>query len=444
DDLGGRDTTLYGSSFYETPNIDALAERGMMFTQAYAAAPICSPTRASILTGLFPARIGITTPSGHVAREVLEKGLQPKAPPAQKAMAAMSVTRLSQDYHTLAEAFRDAGYATGHFGKWHLGVEPYDPLHHGFDVDIPHTPAPGPSGGYLGPWQFWPGQGAEGEHIEDRMAIEAGRFMREHKDRPFFLNYWAFSVHSPFEGKPELVERYRAKADPNHPQRNPINGAMVHSLDEAVGHLTRTLDELGIAEETIVIFFSDNGGIHFRDDGGAPITSNAPLRGGKATIYEGGTREPLIVIWPGEVEGGSRSEAIVSSIDFYPTLLEMTGITPKPDQRFDGISIVGALRGQPLERDTIFCHHPHYTKATGHVPSTYVRRADWKLIRFYADGEDQRDRYELYNLKDDLGESRNRVREHRAKVRELGTAIDSFLLDTAAVIPQPNPRYREP
>ena len=277
DDLGWMDTSLYGSKFYETPHIDALAERGMMFTNAYAAAAICSPTRASILTGLHPARIGMTTPSGHVEAVVLEKRLRPRARENQPALSAESVTRLKLEYFTLAEALNAAGYETAHFGKWHLGREPYDPYQQGFGIDLPHTPGPGPSGGYLGPWRFWPGEGRDGEHIEDRMAAEAARFMRDKRDRPFFLNYWCFSVHAPVQGKPELVEKYRSKADPDSPQRNPINGAMVESLDDAVGTLIGTIDDLGIADNTIIVFFSDNGGMVHRFDGGVVVTSNAPL-----------------------------------------------------------------------------------------------------------------------------------------------------------------------
>ena len=443
DDLGWRDTGAYGSEFFETPHIDSLADRGMLFTNAYAAAAICSPTRASIMTGLHPARLGMTTASGHLEREVLEKGLRSRGNENQPALAASSVTRLKLEYITLAESLGAAGYATGHFGKWHLGREPYDALAQGFEVDIPHMPGPGPSGGYLGPWRFWPGMGKEGEHIEDRMAIEASRFMREHRDKPFFLNYWCFSVHAPIQGKAELVEKYRNKADPDYPQRNPIYGAMVESLDDAVGTLLGTIDELGIAENTIIVFFSDNGGMVHRFNDGVPVTSNAPLRSGKSSIYEGGIREPLIVAWPGRVEPGSRSEEIVQSVDFFPTLLEMTG-TPSPDgQAFDGTSIVPALQGGTLAREAVFTYIPNYTAATMQRPSVAVRRGDWKLIRFFCDGPTQIDRYELYNLRDDAGESRDLAGSNPDTVAELNRLIEAFLEDTEAVIPMPNPSYQE-
>ena len=442
DDLGWTDTGVYGSQFYETPHIDGLAQRGMTFTNAYAAAAICSPTRASIVTGLHPARIGITTAAGHLEREELEKGLRPRAAPNQPAIMANSLTRLRLDYFTLAEALGTAGYRTAHFGKWHLGREPFDPLHQGFEIDLPHTPGPGPSGGYLGPWNFWPGAGAEGEHIEDRMASEAAEFIRQNRARPFFLNYWCFSVHAPIQGKPDLVDKYRAKADPKMAQRNPIMGAMVESLDDAVGTLLSAVDEAGIADHTIMVFFSDNGGMVHRLNAGVPVTSNEPLRSGKSSIYEGGVREPLIVVWPPMISPGSKSDEIVQSIDFYPTLLELTGVPAGEGQLFDGVSIVPALKGEALGREAIFMHSPQYSAATLHRPSTSVRRGDWKLIRFYCDGPGQQDRHELYNLADDIGESIDLASQEPSIVNELSALIDRFLADTEAVVPQPNPRYR--
>ncbi len=263
----------------------------------------------------------------------------------------------------------------------------------------------------------------------ERSVCPRFKFIQASKDRPFFLNYWCFSVHGPWDAKKELVEKYRAQADPKSPQRNPVYGAMVHSLDENVGRLLRTIDELGLTKNTIIVFFSDNGGVHFREVEGAPVTSNAPLRGGKATLYEGGTREPCIIVWPGVVTPGSRSDALISSIDFHPTLLEMAGLRPKEGLNFDGISIVPALRGERLRRDTIFCHFPHYTPATGNVPGARVRKGDWKLIRFYADN-------------DDLGETNNLAGGMPAKVKELNALLDGFLRDTQAVVPRPNSSYK--
>ncbi len=447
DDLGWRDTSLYGSRFYETPNIEALARRGMMFTNAYAANPLCSPTRASIMTGLYPCRIGITTPSCHVPQVILKQELPTSGPPTRKALVPRSVTRLKTEYHTLAEALKAAGYATGHFGKWHLGREPYDPFHQGFDVDFPHWPGPGPAGGYLAPWRFPNLRGKPGEHIEDRVASEVVKFIEANKDRPFFVNYWCFSVHAPYDAKSALIEKYRKKADPNYPQRHPVMGAMVESLDQNVGRVVRAIDRLGLADKTIIIFFSDNGGVHWvapprsGNTYDCPITSNWPLRGGKATIYEGGTREPFIVVWPGVVEPGSRSAQVVSSIDFYPTILEMLGLRPRPGQKFDGMSIVPSLRGGRLGREAIFCHFPHYVAINGNLPATYVRKGKWKLIRFYADGPNQTDRFELYDLEADIGETNNLAPKMPEKVRELNALIERHLKETGAVVPKPNPRY---
>jgi arylsulfatase A-like enzyme len=452
DDLGWRDTAVYGSRYYETPNIDRLASKGMLFTQAYAANPLCSPTRSSIMTGLYPARTGITMPSCHLPEEILEKQLVEKASNTQKALQARSLTRLKREYFTLAEALKQAGYATAHIGKWHLGREPYDPLNQGFDVDIPHTFEPGPVGRYLAPWSFWKNQGRQGDHIEDRMAEEAVKFIGQNRQRAFYLNYWPFSVHTPWNAKQDLIQKYIAKADLMNPQRNPVYAAMVQSLDEAVGRVVRGIEDAGVAEHTMIVFFSDNGGVHWgsaeepsmlhADFQAVPATSNAPLRGGKATLYEGGTREPCIVVWPGQVKRGSRSEEIISSVDFYPTILEATGIKPQAGQEFDGISILPALRTGRLNREAIFCHFPHYTPRTGAVPATWVRKGDWKLIRMYCENSDQSDRFELYNLKVDIGELNNQAAQMPEKVRELNALINGFLQQTKALAPRPNPDYR--
>lgn len=445
DDLGWSDTTLYGTTkFFRTPNIERLARRGITFSNAYAANPLCSPTRASIMTGQYPARIGITTPCCHEPEVRLEAGLSARGQKFHRALQAVSASRLKPEYYTLAEALHDAGYATGHFGKWHLGAEPYSPLQQGFDVDLPHHPGPGPAGSYVAPWHFNPVlqfTGRPGEHIEDRMADEAIRFMRANRDRPFYLNYWAFSVHAPFDAKTNLVAKYRALADPSDPQRCPVYGAMVQSLDENVGRLLDALDELKIADRTIIVFFSDNGGNMYDRIEGIPPTSNAPLRGGKATLFEGGTREPCVVVWPGRVKPGSRSEALLSSVDWYPTLLDMTGVRPEQAVKFDGVSQVPALAGAGAPRDAVFCYFPHYTPATGAIPAAWVRVGDWKLIRFFCDSADQSDRFELYNLKDDIGEARDLAAAEPGRVKELNARLDAFLKDTGALVPVKNPAY---
>ncbi len=442
DDLGWMDTSVYGSRYYRTPNLERLARRGMRFTSAYAANPLCSPTRASILTGLYPGRLRFTTPAGHLRQEVLDPKLPAQAPPHQKAVTPQTCTRLPHDYYTLAEALKDGGYRTAHFGKWHLGWEPYLPESQGFEWNRPGGSYPGPPS-YLSPYKIpaFP-NGPAGEHIDDRLTQEAIQWLRQNRDRPFFLNYWLFSVHAPFQGKPDLIEASRQRIDPSDPQRNPVMAAMVEAMDGAVGKLLDAIEELGLGPDTLIVFASDNGGNMYSVVEGGPPTSNHPLRGGKATIYEGGTRTPLIVAWPGRVKPGTQSDVVVSSIDFYPTLLEATGLAARPGQQFDGISLLPVLRGAPrLEREALFCHFPHYTPATGNLPSVWVRRGDWKLIRFFADGPKQEDRFELYHLAEDLGETRNRAAEMPERLRELNALIDRHLKETGALVPIPNPAY---
>jgi len=454
DDLGWSDTTLNGTtSFYRTPNLERLARRGMTFANAYAAAPICSPTRASILTGLYPGRLGITTPSCHEERELLAPTVPPRGRPDQPSLQPQSATRLKLEYVTLAETLHAAGYRTAHFGKWHVGREPYDALHQGFDVDIPHTPnAPGPGPSYLAPWKFVADPkfvGETGAHIEDRLSQEAARFIREHKSQPFYVNYWAYSVHSPWNAKPESIEAFASSADPKSPQHNPLYAAMVKSLDDAVGRLLDALDESGLAQRTIVVFFSDNGGYAWppkKSDppeyAETPATSNAPLRAGKGTLYEGGTREPCVVAWPPRVRGGSRSEALLSSVDFYPTLLELCGLPTPAGVKFDGISQVAALEGKESPREAVYCYYPHYNPPpSGTLPGAYVRRGDRKLVRLFHAGPEQADRFELYDLKADPGETHDLAAENPTEVSELAALLARHLDEIGAIIPGPNPAY---
>jgi len=465
DDLGAHDAHCFGSTFYETPNIDRLRARGTRFTQAYAASPLCSPTRASILTGQHPARIGITSPVCHLQAVQLEKKLTRGRPPHIRAVQANSVTRLKPGYFTLAEAFKEAGYATAHFGKWHLGwnrkghpEDRYEPKDHGFDVDFPHTPkAPGPGGGYMAPWRFIadpPLHAQAGTHISDRMSQEAAKFIREHKDGPFYLNYCAYSVHGPWNARRDYIEHFKPKADKKNPQHNPLYAAMVKSLDDGVGNLIAAVDQAGLADRTIIVFFSDNGGWAYpprtSDPEGftnMPATSNAPLRSGKASIYEGGTREACVIVWPGRVKPGTTNDALFQSVDWYPTLLTMCGLKPRANLKIDGLDQTPTLLGGKPVRDRIFCHFPHGSRGQakeipGFLPSTYVRKGDWKLIRFYAaDNDDGSDRLELYNLKEDVGETKNVAADEPELVRELNGLITGFLRDTNAVIPIRNPAY---
>lgn len=458
DDLGWRDLGCFGSEFYQTPNLDRLAVRGVRFTQAYAANPLCSPTRSSVLTGLWPARTGITAPVCHLPQIVLEKQLV-KGNPNMPVLVANSVTRLKTDYVTLPKVLRDAGYHTGHFGKWHLGAEPYSPLQHGFEVDWPHWAGPGPAGSYVAPWKF-PAtlkiEGQPGAHLEDTVSSQVVKFIRANKDRPFYVNYWPFSVHAPYDAKDELVAKYRKLADPGSPQRNPVYAAMVESLDDGVGRVLAALEECGIADRTIIVFFSDNGGVSWGGKGGtvehnsarfpadmaAPPTSNLPLRNGKASLYEGGVREPCIVVWPGVTKPGTVNDTVIQSIDWMPTLLDMAGVPLPKNAKPDGVSLVPMLKGGTLARDTIFCHFPHDTRASGQHPGTSVRCGDWKLIRLYAQNNDGTDQLELYNLRDDLGETKNLAAEEPERVRELNVLITRFLADTEAVVPMRNLSYR--
>ena len=320
DDLGWADTSLYGHTrFHRTPNLDRLAKRGMTFTRAYSASPLCSPTRSAVLTGLSPARTGITTPNCHLPKVVLQATVAAKAAPTSYSVMPDPVTRLATSYATLPKSLKAAGYATGHFGKWHLGPEPYSALQHGFDVDLPHWPGPGPAGSYVAPWKFKDfdhDPGVPDQHIEDRMAKEAVAFLEKNQGRPFYLNYWMFSVHAPFDAKQALIEKYRARVNPADPQRSPTYAAMIESMDDAVGTLLDTLDRLRLADKTILVFASDNGGNMYNTVDGTTPTSNAPLRGGKATVYEGGVRTPLVVVWPGVTRAGSRSDALVQSEDY--------------------------------------------------------------------------------------------------------------------------------
>ncbi|MCC6884202.1 MAG: sulfatase-like hydrolase/transferase [Verrucomicrobiales bacterium] len=297
----------------------------------------------------------------------------------------------------------------------------------------------------MAPWKFKDFDADPGEpdqHIEDRMAREAVAFMEKHHQEPFYLNYWMFSVHAPFDAKKALIEKYRGLVKPDDAQRSPTYAAMVESMDDAVGTLLDTLDRLGIADHTIILFTSDNGGNMYNEVDGSTPTSNAPLRGGKATMFEGGVRMPCIVSLPGVTAPGSRSDALIQSEDFYPTLLEALALMPAPDQSFDGISILPALRGEALSREAIFQYFPHDPGVPDWLPpAVSVHRGDWKLIRLFHGGERGAHRYLLFNLKDDPGEKNNLAATEPARVAELDALIGAFLVNTQAVVPIPNPAF---
>jgi len=461
DDLGAHDLACFGSTFYETPNIDRLAKRGTRFTQAYAASPLCSPTRSSILVGQYPARTGITAPVCHINPIYLNKELI-QGGPNKRLLDANSLSRLKPEYFTLAEALKEAGYATAHFGKWHLGhnlkpADHYEPMDQGFDSDFPHAPnAAGPGNGYLAPWKFIKDPTITddvGVNIEDRMSKEAAKYIAAHKDRPFYLNYWAYSVHSPWNARADYVEHFKSKVDPKNPQHNALYAAMVKSLDDGVGRIVQAIDDAGIADNTIIVFYSDNGGYAYppkkTDPEGyadIPATSNLPLRSGKASLYEGGTREPFILAWPGKAKVDATSDILFQSVDFYPTLLSFLGLKPHAGLKLDGLDQSKALLGGESARDRVFCHFPHGNAARdavmdGFYAGTSVRKGDWKLIRFYARNDDGTDDLELYDLKNDLGERHNLAKEKPELVQELNALITDFLKDTEAVIPKLNPGF---
>ncbi len=469
DDLGWRDLHCTGSTFHETPNIDRLASRGVLFTRSYAAAPICSPTRASIITGLYPNRIGLTLPWGHHKIEVLDAHVQAKAysveeakqittqlvrggPPNQKALQVVTATRLSTKHPSIARLFRANGYRTAHFGKWHLGPEPYSALDHGFDLDVPHLNGAGPPRpGHFGAWPDWAGENGpenKGRQVDDRLAEHAIAFIRANRQRPFYMNFWTYGVHVPSQARRELIDYFAAKADPKSDQRNPLYAAMIKHTDDAIGRVWAAVEEVGLVENTVVVFLSDNGGVTV-GGGRLPnpdeklVTSNLPLRGEKGDVYEGGVRVPGFVIWPGVGRPGARRDVPFSSIDVLPTVAEICGLKNVP--KGDGRSVAPAVAGRPQPERPVFMHYPHYGNwNTGGSPAATVVAEGWKLIRFFHDGPAQKHRYELYHLAFDPGESVDLSRREPQRVEAMDRLLDGFLRETDAVLPQPNPAYRPP
>ena len=354
------------------------------------------------------------------------------------------MSRLDTRFPTLGKLFQAKGYQTAHFGKWHLGQDPYTPVNHGFDVSLPHAAGSGPAGGYLAPWKYSELKDPQpNEHIEDRMAREATQWFQSlQSDRPFFMNYWQFSVHGPFEAKEELIERYRTKIDPKASQRSALYAAMVHSLDDAVGTLLDLVDAAGIADETIIVFVSDNGGNMHSIVEDTKLTDNFPLRGGKATIYEGGIRVPCVVVWPGVTKPGSRSDEPIQTSDFYPTFALQLGLDVPADHVVDGLDIMPVLKGGGLDRDAIFPYFPYAPQVPNWLPdSVCVHVGDWKLIRMFHEGEGGKHAYRLYNLAEDLGEGTDLSNQYPEKVATLDKRIEAYLTESNAVVPRPNPAF---
>jgi arylsulfatase A-like enzyme len=420
DDLGWADVGCNGSTYYETPNVDRLAARGVRFTNGTASCPVCSPTRASLLTGKVPPRTGVTDwiPGR-------------KDMPSQKLLRPALRNELALEETTVAEALQAAGYATGHFGKWHLGGEAFLPGKQGFDVNVGGTHAGSPAGGYF-KFSTPTLKLGEGEHLDDRLAAEAVKFIRENKDRPFYLQLWHYTVHIPLQPKPGLLAKYEAK-EKRGPQQNPVYAAMVESMDRSVGEILRALDELKLAERTIVVFTSDNGGLSVKEGPHTPATSNAPLRAGKGYLYEGGLRVPWIVAGPGIP--ARVSDVPVSSVDLFPTLLEAAGL--KVPSGLDGVSLLPHLKGGAgPERDALFWHYPHYSNQGGR-PGGAVRAGTWKLIEHYEDG-----RLEIFDLAKDPGEADDRAAAEPARAAELRRRLEAWRQSVGAKMPTPNPDYK--
>jgi len=424
DDWGTTDLGCYGSKLYETPNIDRLASEGVRFTTGYSACTVCSPTRAALMTGKYPARLHLTDwIAGHGRPHA-----KLKIPDWTKFMKHEEVT--------LAEQFKAAGYATASIGKWHLtpaldkGDEAYYPETHGFDVNVGgyHRGQP-PS--YFSPYKIPTlKEGPDGEFLTDREATEAAKFIETNRAKPFFIYLPHYAVHTPIQSKKDVAAKYAAKLEksPSLAQRNASYAALVESVDDALGTIRKALEKNGLTENTVIVITGDNGGL-------LPITDNAPLRAGKGSAYEGGVRVPFIVAWPGKVAPKVVSEVPAVTIDIYPTVLELAGIRPM-QSLVDGISLAPLLtKGSKPERDTVFWHYPHYHPG-GATPYSAVRSGDLRLVHFYEDGRD-----ELYDLANDIGETKDLAAAQPALAKTLRSRLDAWLKSVDAQLPTKNPAY---
>lgn len=458
DDLGWADLSCYGSKYHKSPHIDRLATEGMRFTQAYAAAPVCSPTRAALMTGRSPARLHIT--------DWLPGGFDL---PANRMAKPLTTWELPLSEITLAEKLRAAGYVTGHVGKWHLGGKGFGPRNQGFDLNVGGDEKGTPRG-YFAP--FCERNGADVPHLDwappgtyltDIFNQAALRFIREHREKPFFLYLPHFAVHAPLQAKPQKVVKYK-KVKEEGEQANPVYAAMIESVDDGISQIVKELDKLKLTKKTILIFTSDNGGVATADWPTKPSTVNGALREGKGHLYEGGIRVPLIVRWPGKIASGSICETPVTTEDFFPTILEMCGVEKEPlvdlldhqeklsvakfeaetvlaaaakESPLDGVSMVPLLRQTgSFQRAALYWHFPHYSPQHGR-PCGAIRSGDYKLIVFYEDH-----RRELYNLRRDPGETNNLVDQEKEKVRELGAKFSAWRRSVGAQMNYPNPFYR--
>ena len=465
DDMGWKDLSCTGSQFYETPNIDSICDNGMRFTNGYAAAPVCSPTRASILSGKYPANVGVTNFISHNGGHP-NKGRLIDAPYAD---------HLPLEDKCLAVALKEGGYQTWHVGKWHIGQKTYYPEKHGFEINIGGclNGAPG-AGGYFSPWTDIEAlkdvDVPDGIYLTDYLTDQTIKLLKKRdKEKPFFLNLWYYSVHTPIQAKEDKIQKYRQKlidlgldkqiefskgdffpGDHKKEKRiqrrliqsNPVYAAMIESLDENIGRILNGLKDEKIDQNTIVIFYSDNGGLATAE--GSP-TCNLPLAEGKGWNYEGGLREPLIISWPLVIKAGSLCEVPVTSPDFYPTLLEAAGLDFIPEQHEDGVSLLPLLKGgNSLEREAIFWHFPHYANQGG-TPSSAIRMGDWKLIEFFEpvniEGKEVMP-VELYNLITDEGELTNVSKKNPEIVNKMLNLLHDWRSKIEAKMPTENPDFK--
>ncbi len=447
DDLGARDLGCFGSSFYETPNLDRLSREGMLFNNAYATCPVCSPTRASLMSGKYPARVGVTQFIGGKCEARLKD--------------VPYLHYLPLEEKSIAYALREGGYQTWHVGKWHLGDNEFFPEKHGFDVNIGGCHHGMPWKGYFSPWQIETIEdGPKGEYLTDRLADEAVSLIRNRGEKPFFLNLCHYAVHTPIQAPAELVEKYREKAGrlgldkvdaiiPGKPsprcptdawrvmrrvvQSDPVYAAMMENLDSNIGKVLDVLEEEGLAGDTIVCFAADNGGLSTSE--GSP-TCNFPLAEGKGWNYEGGTRVCQIIRWPGVVKPGTVCNEIVQTCDFYPTFLEAAGLPLMPEQHIDGESMMPLLREEaPLKRDAIFWHYPHYSNQGG-APAASMRSGKWKLIENFEDSI-----LELYDLEEDVSEMNNLADKFPGRTQNMYRRLKGWQKEVEALIPEQNPDW---
>jgi arylsulfatase A-like enzyme len=433
DDLGRNDLACYGNRFIETPNLDAMSREGMQFMNAYAAAPLCSPTRASIITGNNPSRINLTE---HL------HGYTP-AGPKQKLITPKIETGLPPELITIPEALNAAGYVTGHFGKWHLGSGPSSPAAQGFQFVY--------GGGAEGlpktffypffhgtPYPDLLADTKDGDYIDDALTSKALQFIQNKKDSSFFLELNFYAPHVPIEGKPELVKKYQQKRAAAGFKGLPEDeyAAMVENIDYNVGRVIRYLKESRLDKNTIVIFTSDNGGLDVQEVPAfakhTPPTSNKPHRGGKGYLYEGGIREPWIVWIPSVVKKAKEENALVTTDDIFNTCMQLAGVQTKSP---DGISIVPLLFNQSLPERHYYLHFPHYSPQRG-KPGAVIRRGNYKLIEWYEEGN-----LELYDLEKDESETTNIASEFPQLVNEMKAALNKWRIDMKVKMPEPNPNY---